>query len=77
MKNQNLKNLVRKSNLLEQKEDFYIMESSQSHALRGGGDGVCDNDSCPIIVDIDGVCNKDSSCTSNNSCPNNSGCNSR
>ena len=55
MKNKNLKNLVRKSDLLEQAEEYYIMESSQLNLIKGGNkDGTC-----PVII-------YNGSCTPNN-----------
>ncbi len=63
MKNQSLKNLVKKSNLLSIKDDFIILSDKNNGNLRGGdnvgcpkkpGDdspGVCDiviNLSCPV-----------------------------
>ena len=53
MKNQKLKNLVKKSNLLEQTEDFSVIGNIHSQALKGGGDGICDNKGCTVILTID------------------------
>ncbi len=51
MKNQKLRELIKKSNLLGELEDFNLIEVKQSKALRGGGDGICDNKG-PVEIKI-------------------------
>jgi hypothetical protein len=42
MKNQGLKNLVQRSNLLKVNDDFIILSEHNNAYLRGGGDGGCE-----------------------------------
>ncbi len=53
MKNQKLRNLVKKSNLMEQAEDFSVISNIHSQVLKGGGNGACDK---TIIKTFDDIC---------------------